>query len=61
MEAIPYAADYTNNAICDRTSYIQTKHQVKLNYFLSVDMLQEGLEHDQITINQTRINKARAR
>ena len=49
---IPYTTDYTNIIICKRTRCIQTKHHVKFNCFISKDMLQEGLEQDQITVNQ---------
>ena len=36
--------DCTNNVICKRTSYIQTKHHVNFHYYTSfqLDMLQEG-------------------
>ena len=33
---MPYAADYTNNVICKRTSYIETKHHVNFHYFTSM-------------------------
>ena len=48
---IPYTTDYTNIIICKRTRYIQTKHHVKFNCLISKNMLQEGLEQDQITVN----------
>ena len=34
-EVIPYTTDYMNNAICKRTSYIQT-YLVNIQYFISV-------------------------
>ena len=40
--------------------YIQTKHHMNFHYFISKNMLQEGLEHDQITVNQM-CNKATTR
>ena len=52
MLTIPYTTDYTNNVICKRTIYIQTKHHMNFHYLISKNMLQEGLEHDQFTVNQ---------
>ena len=44
-----------------KNTYIQTTHHVSLRYFISVRTCwQEGLEHDQITVNQM-CNKATAR
>ena len=56
---MPYTTHYTNNVICKRTRYIQTKHHVKFNCLIGKNMLQEGLEHDQITVSQMG-NKATA-
>ena len=52
MLTIPYTTDYRNNVICKRTIYIQTKHHMNFHYLISQNMLQEGLEHDQFTVNQ---------
>ena len=62
MQEIPYTTDYTNNVICKRTIYIQIacKHHMDFHYLISKNMLQEGLERDQITVNEI-CNKATTR
>ena len=50
MEEIRYSTKMMPG--CKRTSYIQTKHRVNLNNFLSVkNMLEEVLQHDHFTAN----------